>query len=58
MPGFEVFGEEEKKQVLDVFETGVLFRYEFDQQRQGVYKVKEFEQAFADYTGATHAQAV
>lgn len=58
MPGFEVFGEEEKKQVLDVFETGVLFRYEFDQQRQGVYKVREFEQAFADYTGASHAQAV
>ena len=58
MPGFEVFGEEEKKQVLDVFDTGVLFRYEFDQQRQGVYKVKEFEQAFATYTGAGHAQAV
>jgi len=58
MPGFEVFGEEEKKQVLDVFDTGVLFRYEFDQQRQGVYKVREFEQAFATYTGAGHAQAV
>lgn len=58
MPGFEVFGEEEKKQVLDVFDTGVLFRYEFDQQRQGVYKVREFEQAFAGYTGTSHAQAV
>jgi 8-amino-3,8-dideoxy-alpha-D-manno-octulosonate transaminase len=58
MPGFEVFGEEEKKQVLDVFDTGVLFRYEFDQQRQGVYKVKEFEQDFATYTGAGYAQAV
>ncbi len=58
MPGFEVFGEEEKKQVLEVFDTGVLFRYEFDQQRQGVYKVREFEQAFANYTGTAHAQAV
>ncbi len=58
MPGFEVFGEEEKKQVLDIFDTGVLFRYEFDQQRQGVYKVREFEQAFADYSGTDHAQAV
>jgi len=58
MPGFEVFGEEEKKQVLDVFDTGVLFRYEFDQQRQGIYKVREFEQAFATYTGANFAQAV
>lgn len=58
MPGFEVFGEEEKKQVLEVFDTGVLFRYEFDQQRKGVYKVKQFEQAFAEYTGAGYAQAV
>ena len=58
MPGFEVFGEEEKKQVLEVFETGILFRYEFAGERGGVYKVREFEQAFADYTGAAHAQAV
>ena len=58
MPGFEVFGEEEKKQALEVFDTGVLFRYEFGEQRKGVYKVREFEQAFAKYTGAAHAQAV
>ncbi len=58
MPGFEVFGEEEKKQVLDVFDTGILFRYEFDKERQGVYKVREFERAFSGYTGAGFAQAV
>ncbi|WP_456387469.1 DegT/DnrJ/EryC1/StrS family aminotransferase [Desulfolithobacter sp.] len=58
MPGFEVFGEEEKQQVLEVLETGVLFRYEFGEQRRGVYKVREFEEAFARYTGAGHAQAV
>ncbi|WP_457574727.1 DegT/DnrJ/EryC1/StrS family aminotransferase [Desulfolithobacter sp.] len=58
MPGFEVFGEEEKQQVLEVFETGVLFRYEFGDQRRGIYKVREFEEAFARYTGAAHAQAV
>ncbi len=58
MPGFEVFGEEEKQQVLEVFDTGVLFRYEFGEQRRDVYKVREFEQAFAAYTGAAHAQAV
>ena len=58
MPGFEVFGEEEKRQTLEVFDTGVLFRYEFGPQRKGVYKVREFEQAFAQYTGADHAQAV
>ncbi|RUM38114.1 MAG: DegT/DnrJ/EryC1/StrS family aminotransferase [Desulfobulbus sp.] len=58
MPGFEVFGEEEKQQVLEVFDTGVLFRYEFGDQRKGVYKVREFEKAFATYTGTRHAQAV
>ena len=58
MPGFEVFGEEEKEQVLQVFDTGVLFRYEFGEQRKGVFKVREFEEAFAEYTGAAHAQAV
>ncbi|VAW33956.1 4-keto-6-deoxy-N-Acetyl-D-hexosaminyl-(Lipid carrier) aminotransferase [hydrothermal vent metagenome] len=58
MPGFEVFGDEEKREVLDVFDTGVLFRYEFGQQRGGVYKVRQFEEAFAAYTGAGFAQAV
>ncbi len=58
MPGFEVFGEEEKKQILDVLDTGVLFRYEFGEQRCGVYKVREFEKAFAKYTGTAHGQAV
>ena len=58
MPGFEVFGQEEKQQVLEVFDTGVLFRYEFGEQRKDVYKVRGFEQAFAEYTGAAHAQAV
>lgn len=58
MPGFEIFGDEEKKQVMDVLDTGVLFRYEFGDQRKGVYKVKEFEEQFARYCGAGYAQAV
>ncbi len=58
MPGFEVFGEEEKREALDVFDTGVLFRYEFGAQRGDVWKVKQFEEAFARYTGAGYAQAV
>jgi len=41
-----------------VLDSGVLFRYEFAAQRKDVWKVREFEQAFAAYTGATHAQAV
>lgn len=58
MPGFEIFGEEEKKQILDVLDTGVLFRYEFPEQRKGVYKVKEFEEQFSTFCGAQYGQAV
>ncbi|OGR05921.1 MAG: aminotransferase [Deltaproteobacteria bacterium RIFOXYD12_FULL_50_9] len=58
MPGFEVFGEEEKKEIMDVLSTGVLFRYEFPEQRQGVFKVRTFEEQFAKYCGAGYAQAV
>jgi len=58
MPGYEIFGEEEKQQIMDVLATGVLFRYEFIEQRKGVFKVREFEQKFAGFCGAGHAQAV
>jgi 8-amino-3,8-dideoxy-alpha-D-manno-octulosonate transaminase len=58
MPGFEIFGEEEKKEIMDVLDTGVLFRYEFNEQRKGVFKVREFEEKFARYCGAKQAQAV
>jgi 8-amino-3,8-dideoxy-alpha-D-manno-octulosonate transaminase len=58
MPGFEVFGKEEKKEILEVLDTGVLFRYEFPEQRRGVYKVRTFEENFARYCGVQYAQAV
>jgi len=58
MPGFEVFGETEKKEIAEVLDTGVLFRYEFPEQRRGVYKVRQFEERFAAYCGVGHAQAV
>lgn len=43
MPGFELFGDLERKEVNDVLETGVLMRYGFDGMRQGHYKAKELE---------------
>ncbi len=58
MPGYEVFGDREKAEILEVLETGVLFRYEFGAERRGVYKVKRFEENFARYCGSRHAQAV
>ncbi len=58
MPGYEIFGAEEKKEIMDVLDTGVLFRYEFGAQRKGVYKVLEFEKKFAAYCGTSYGQAV
>jgi 8-amino-3,8-dideoxy-alpha-D-manno-octulosonate transaminase len=58
MPGYEVIGEEEKNEVLEVLSRKVLFRYGFDDERQGVFKVRTFEKEFADYCGVKHALAV
>jgi len=58
MPGFEVFGAEERKQVNDVLESGVLMRYGFDGMRNGHYKAKEFEVAFARRMQSQHCQLV
>ncbi len=55
MPGFEMFGDREKKEVMDVLETGVLFRYGFDQARNGHWKAATFEQKLCELTGAKHA---
>lgn len=38
MPGFEVFGEEERNEVNEVLNTGILMRYGFDQARAGNWK--------------------
>ena len=43
MPGFEWFGDQERKEVQDVLDTGVLFRYGFDQARKGHWKARTFE---------------
>jgi len=58
MPGFEIIGEEEKEEILDVLKRKVLFRYEFHDQREGIYKVEQFEKEFAKYCGVKHALAV
>ena len=50
MPGTELFGDEERKEVMDVLNTGVLFRYNHDAQRQGIWKAKEFEAEIAKFT--------
>jgi len=54
MAGNELFGPEERKEVNDVLETGIFFRYGFDNERQGHWKAREFEAEIAKFTGAKH----
>mgnify|MGYP003663413320 FL=1 len=58
MPGFEVFGAEERKQVNDVLESGVLMRYGFDGMRNGHWKARQFETLFAERMQSKHCQLV
>ncbi len=58
MPGTELFGQEERKEINDVLETGILFRYNHDQQRNGIWKAREFEAEVAKITGARYAHAM
>lgn len=60
MPGYEVFDERERQAVNDLFDAngGVLFAHGFDDIRNGVYRVREFEAAFAKRFDFAHAQAV
>ena len=58
MPGFELFGGEERKEVNDVLETGILMRYGFDGPRKGIWKAKELEAAICDRFGSKYAQLV
>jgi 8-amino-3,8-dideoxy-alpha-D-manno-octulosonate transaminase len=58
MPGTELFGAEEKKEVMDVLETGILFRYGHDAQRNGHWKARDFEEEVKKITGAKYAHAM
>ena len=58
MPGFEFFGAEERKEVNDVLETGILMRYGFDGARNGMWKAKEMESAICETFGCKHALLV
>ena len=58
MPGTELFGEEERKEIMDVLDTGVLFRFNHDAARKGHWKARDLEQEVARFTGAKHALAV
>ena len=58
MPGFELFGEAERKEVNDVLESGVLMRYGFDDMRNGHWKAKALEKELEQSLQVKHAQLV
>ena len=58
MPGFELFGPEERKEVNDVLETGIMMRYGFDGPRKGIWKSKELEAAICQTIGCNYTQLV
>ena len=56
MPGYETWGAEERKELNDVLETGILMRYGFDGPRKNIWKAKELEQAICSTFGVQYAQ--
>lgn len=58
MPGFELFGDNEKIEVQKVLDTGVLMRYGFDGMRNGQWKAKELETALVERMQVNHALTV
>lgn len=58
MPGYELFGAAERKEVNDVLETGILMRYGFDGMRNGIWKAKELEAEINKTFGSQYAQLV
>ncbi len=57
MPGFEFFGDLERKEVNDVLNTGVLMRYGFEGARDH-YKAEELEQLISDRMNTNHTHLV
>lgn len=59
MPGWELIGDEERAAVNDVFDHGgILYRYGWADKRENIFRVDEFEHAFARKMGARHTLAL
>lgn len=59
MPGFELIGKEEQDAVNEVFEKGgVLYRYGWDDRREHIFRVNDFEEKLAQIFGVKYALAV
>lgn len=58
MPGTELFGAEERKEIEDVLSTGIMFRFNHDAQRNNIWKAKDFEAEVKKITKAKYSLAV
>ena len=59
MPGFEVLGKEEEEEISSIFRSGsILYRQGFEKERNGCYKVSEFEQNFCKVLNTNKSLAV
>src|SRR5215831_15451592 len=58
MPGTELYGAEERKELEDVMQTGIFFRYNHENLRNDIWKAKEFEEEVKKITKAKYAHAV
>jgi 8-amino-3,8-dideoxy-alpha-D-manno-octulosonate transaminase len=56
MPGFELWSDQERKEINDVLQTGILMRYGFDGPRKGIWKSKELEEAICKKFGSRYVQ--
>ena len=57
-PGMDIIGEEEKQALLEVIESGYLYRYGDLKDPNFKAKVWNLEQDFAKYVGTNYALAV
>ena len=58
MPGTELYGAEERKELEDVMQTGIFFRYNHENLRNDIWKAKDFEEEVKKITKAKYAHAV
>jgi 8-amino-3,8-dideoxy-alpha-D-manno-octulosonate transaminase len=58
MGGAELIGKEEQEAVSEVIGRGVLFRYGFNEKRQNIFTVRDFEGQFCKYMGCNYALGV
>ena len=59
MPGYELIGDEEFKEIEHLFkESKILFRHSFDNIRNNIFKVEDFEKEFAARMQSPYALGV